>query len=412
MSVRIRYMGTKQRLAHEVAGSVAGLRPHAPFIDLFCGMCSVAGAVADSGRPVWVNDIQRYATDVARCLLTSGDGPPTPTAFLNAVSDHAAVNRQALTRRFLAELDTESAVLDAPTLASYASAYGGFRHAANDASVAAEAARMAMTPSRAPYRMATLTFAWGYLGLMQAIEFDSLRMGIDRALAMKALSVDEAAWGRVALMQAAARIAAAPGHLAQYLHAETEGGLDRVVRQRRRDLNAQTLLELGELAPFGDAPWRRGNRVLEEDALTIWPAVRRHGLEDAVVYADPPYSKNQYSRFYHVLESLARYDYPPASGRGRYRPDRFRTGFCERRAVRGSFELLCSAVAGLGFALVLSYPTDGLLHEVTGHGPEVIIARHFGRCEVALKRATKHSTLGGRHGRRDHTTEETVLIAE
>src|SRR5690606_24128372 len=39
----------------------------------------------------------------------------------------------------------------------------------------------------------------------------------------------------------------------------------------------------------------------------------------SIIYADPPYQFVHYSRFYHALETLAKYDYPELKFKGRYR---------------------------------------------------------------------------------------------
>ena len=101
--------------------------------------------------------------------------------------------------------------------------------------------------------------------------------------------------------------------------------------------------------PYGDREWRRGNRVFKSDAdaQKLWRSLDRVVDGQAVVYADPPYSKEHYSRYYHVLETLERYDYPEATGVGRYRPDRFRTPFSVKTEVEGAIRRLPAGRAPL-----------------------------------------------------------------
>ncbi len=412
MSVRIRYMGNKREMADDVAAVVDGLKPGRPVLDMFCGMCSVAGALAGSGRRVWVNDVQRYATLAARCLLVADAPPPDPTALSSLLEAAVERNRMPLLERFADHLAAEDAVLAEPTVDAYAAAYGRFRHAANDDGIAREVAEMAAAPGRVPYRLATLTFAWGYLGLRQSIELDSLRYAIETRRRSGELSATERQWALLALVQAASRMATGSGHMAQYLHAANPSSLARVMMLRRRATLTQFETELGLLGPYGDEDWRAGNVVLESDVLAIWPKLRRRNFRDAVVYADPPYSKNQYSRFYHVLETLARYDYPPAAGRGRYRPDRFITPFSTRRGVAASFDQLARGVAATGSTLVLSYPSQGMLSAWTDENVETILSRHFASVSVVIRRPARHSTLGARHGDASGPVEELVYVAD
>jgi D12 class N6 adenine-specific DNA methyltransferase len=156
MSVRIQYMGTKQSLAGDVRDLVADLRPQRPLLDLFCGMCSVAGAVSASGRSVWGNDIQRYAALAARCTIASPAGPPDAAMVAALLRDSVARNEDQLTERFAADLDRERAVLDEPTVDGYQAAYRRWRHAGNDPQLAAEAAALRRARGTVPYRLASI----------------------------------------------------------------------------------------------------------------------------------------------------------------------------------------------------------------------------------------------------------------
>lgn len=410
MSVRIRYMGNKREMAADVAELIDDLRPGQPILDLFSGMCWIAGALAPSSRPVWVNDIQRYASLAASCLVASPAAPPDCSEIAGVLDDAFARNRQALERRFASELDKEAHVVDSPTLHGYAAGYRAWRHAANCPGVAAEVAELAARPTAAPYRLCTLTFAWGYFGLRQALDLDSLRYAIDLASRRGDLAPADRRWTLLALVQAASRLATGSGHMAQYLNADNDASLARVITLRRRDARRQFLTELGLLAPFGDADWRAGNRVLRSDALNVRRNLRRHGFADAVVYADPPYSKNQYSRFYHVLETVTRYDYPPAIGRGRYRPDRFGTPFSTATGVVAAFDRLAAGVAATGSTLVLSYPSQGML-STRGTDPNTVLSRHFGSVSLELRRPARHSSLGARHGAASAPVDEMVYVA-
>lgn len=88
-------------------------------------------------------------------------------------------------------------------------------------------------------------------------------------------------------------------------------------------------------------------------------------FQEAVVYADPPYTRDHYSRFYHVLETLALRDDPEIStntahgqtlpSRGVYRLNRHQSPFCIRSQAPSAFAALFSKVSSKGLPLVLSY---------------------------------------------------------
>ena len=88
-------------------------------------------------------------------------------------------------------------------------------------------------------------------------------------------------------------------------------------------------------------------------------------FSEGVVYADPPYTRDHYSRFYHVLETLALRDDPKIStntahgntlpSRGFYRLSRHQSPFCIRSHAPAAFSALFSKVSSKGLPLVLSY---------------------------------------------------------
>lgn len=84
-----------------------------------------------------------------------------------------------------------------------------------------------------------------------------------------------------------------------------------------------------------------------------------------VVYADPPYTRYHYSRYYHVLETICLYDEPEISNvkvgndikisRGMYRSERHQSPFCIRSKAKKAFEELIESIAKKNVKLVLSY---------------------------------------------------------
>jgi hypothetical protein len=87
--------------------------------------------------------------------------------------------------------------------------------------------------------------------------------------------------------------------------------------------------------------------------------------ELAAIYADPPYTRDHYSRFYHVLETIAVGDEPEVSlmrlngatrvSRGLYRAQRHRSPFCIKTQAPGAFADLFAGARALDGPLVLSY---------------------------------------------------------
>lgn len=105
---------------------------------------------------------------------------------------------------------------------------------------------------------------------------------------------------------------------------------------------------------------RLGNRAIRSECVEY---LQKLDFEPAAIYADPPYSRYHYSRYYHVLETLALNDSPeitnnPATkqpSRGIYRASRYQSPFSMRTYAHDAFESLFRETAEKTTLFVLSY---------------------------------------------------------
>lgn len=92
-----------------------------------------------------------------------------------------------------------------------------------------------------------------------------------------------------------------------------------------------------------------------------------NSLPDSVrtIYADPPYTRDHYSRFYHVLETMVLRDSPEIStvnihgvtqiSNGLYRKDRHQSPFCIKSQAPDAFRNMFSVISKSSRSLLLSY---------------------------------------------------------
>lgn len=79
-----------------------------------------------------------------------------------------------------------------------------------------------------------------------------------------------------------------------------------------------------------------------------------------LLYADPPYNSRQYLPNYHILETIAKYDYPIIHGTTGIREyENQKSDFCQKSKVKQAFNNLIKN-AKVKYVLI-SYNTDGLL---------------------------------------------------
>jgi adenine-specific DNA-methyltransferase len=262
--------------------------------------------------------------------------------------------------------------------------------------------------SRSPHLFAT-TYSGTYFGIAQAIEADAIYAALRRAKDDGSISEDQQRWGMIALGRSLLKIANSTGHFAQYLKPKHDT-YRRHIALRRRSLWAEWLGSISIASPLGKPAWRKRNRAFNRDSLELIPHFARTSADLAVIYADPPYTDDQYSRFYHVLETLCLYDYPKVTGAGLYRPNRFQTSFSLKAQSAAALSSLIETSANTGADLILSYPTNGLAIKA-GVNVRALLKKHFRRVEICHSMPHEHSTFGASKGSAKTAATEVIFLA-
>jgi adenine-specific DNA methylase len=167
----------------------------------------------------------------------------------------------------------------------------------------------------------------------------------------------------------------------------------------------------------------RMHRVIKGDYVDTLTAIRG---EVGVVYADPPYTREHYSRFYHVLETMCLGDEPtlsttrirakePRISRGVYRAERHQSPFCIRSQAPGAFNAMFAGVKHAGASLVLSYSpfkSTGTVHPRVMTIEQILsLAKpHFANVEVASAGRISHSKLNATQHHLEAGDEAEVII--
>lgn len=150
-------------------------------------------------------------------------------------------------------------------------------------------------------------------------------------------------------------------------------------------------------------------------------------LPDSVntIYADPPYTRDHYSRFYHVLETIALDDEPEIStvqihgttrvSNGIYRKDRHQSPFCIRSQAPKAFLDMFKVIADSKRNILLSYsPYD----ETKKTHPRVVTlsqlvswaSKYFTNVEIVSAGHFTHNKLNSTSHLLEASDEAEVLI--
>ena len=393
-------MGTKRLLASNIASEVEKLRP-GPFLDLFAGISSAGGAVAPK-RQIWCNDTQAFSTLLTGALYGSKSNDTKAAEVVAYTRRQYLSNLKRLTMMLRKELALEDSFIRSESKEEQVALHGEIMAAARE--------RASDLRKAGLYSLFTSTHAGGYFGLRQCLELDSIRAGADGALTRERISSDQHRWAILALCRAISTISNSTGHFAQYLTPKI-ANMARVLSKRRRSAFVEWKTALHEFRPVGSSRWRSSNRIFNADANTLLKKLTTGNELPGVIYADPPYTNDQYSRFYHIFETAIKYDYPEITGKGEYRRNRFVSRFSLASEVVAAFEEMIQTAALLPSSLMISYPSDGLLRESS----ETILRlmrENFAVVRDPILIRHKHSTMGGSKGTQKRLVTEHIYLAE
>lgn len=103
--------------------------------------------------------------------------------------------------------------------------------------------------------------------------------------------------------------------------------------------------------------------IICDDYIEVLKKLKPGDIE--VIYADPPYTRYHYSRYYHILETICLHDNPNISttfpngkgglSRAIYRNDRHQSPFCIKSKAPKAFDDLFRYARGAQASVVLSY---------------------------------------------------------
>jgi len=190
-----------------------------------------------------------------------------------------------------------------------------------------------------------------------------------------------------ALIQAASQCAASPGHTAQPFQ-PTLTARKFLLEAWNRDIVAKAKTAFETLAK------QKAHRVGIAKVSDAEKAARTL-KEGDLAFIDPPYSGVQYSRFYHVLETISQGSCGEVTGIGRY-PDttlRPRSKFSLISESEAALDALLKTVSSRGAKAILTFPDHECSNGLSGELVREIASKHF---SVREKRVNSlFSSLGG-----------------
>lgn len=413
----IYYLGCKTSFATAIKAAIDEVDPSGGRLcDLFSGTGAIAREVASS-RSVTTADIQEYS----RILCTAMLCPARLTTKEILVSsrkigrdDKAREIRhclqplidyehQCIASAIDGHTDPLVELIESPALAvnqAHVTRASRLTELIANAKQRLHAAGLCSSPDTTVTRL----FGGVYFSYEQAVSLDGILSLSERSDTRTANTMKAAA------ISTASQIVNTVGkQFAQPLRPRDKFGRlkSNFVRKVKKDRSIDTIRAyqnwLGKYAAL--QPATCPSKCLRSDYLE---ALKSDSSNCSICYADPPYTRDHYSRFYHVLETMCLRDNPTisavtrngvvTSSRGLYREDRHQSPFCIRSQAPNAFETLFRAASARNLPLVLSYSPhelgDGTHPRVVSTQTIVELARaHYGRVDFSVLDGSRHNAL-------------------
>ncbi|MDF9832238.1 adenine-specific DNA-methyltransferase [Ereboglobus sp. PH5-5] len=362
----MKYMGSKREILEFILSSVKDLNIKSEwFCDLFAGTAVVGCSLRDKYN-LQINDIQTYSSVFANTyLMNLGKG--FTAERINEIEAHA--------KSLVAEFYSKYPELKFPY----------FTKISFDKLSKIEKKQQNLINKEfdVGFHLFTKYYSGTYWSFDQCVWIDSIR-----AIAEECHGTPEFYIILSSLIYAMSYTSQGTGHFAQFRDVNKENMSDILI-YRCRDIWPLFEKKFNELINVLTIKVRRKFRITSLDYLDCLRIIE----ENSIVYADPPYSSVHYSRFYHAIETLVRYDYPHVKYKGRYREDRHQSPFSKKTEVASAFKLLFENIKLRKSHIILSYSDNGMIppKDILRIGKDTLGRSYSSKI---FKKGHKHSKMG------------------
>lgn len=335
----IYYLGNKARTAQVIVDiCIDSFGSNGPAFDVFAGSGSVS-RVFSRKMSVITNDIQVFSWILCSALFRSTIGDRTS---LLRLMDKDKLERMAsaIAQQFHNEIELEAKLLE--------------NALKEDQSTEERRVELSSYLFEKIEKGAPIVSIFGgvYFSIQNACEL--------QALADFALGLPEAERMilEAGLLTAASRSSFTVGNqFAQPLKLSNKDGATKnhaVLKYLRatRQSPIKTAFSVFPLYPE-EQKISENNICVRQDDLS---AIKNYGAKAGFLYLDPPYGREHYSRYYHVLESIVTRNYDSIKNTlTRMRENRFQSPYGIRSQAEEAFKALLAAAHSAGLPIALSY---------------------------------------------------------
>ena len=330
----MKYMGSKRELLDFIISSINDLDIESNwFCDLFSGT-SVVGCSLKDEYNVQINDIQIYTSIFANTYLPNINKLINSTE-LEKIKDRVLFYVDEFYRKY------PDLIFDYNSIDNYEKL----------TKLEIQQQNLIYSNFEIGFHLFVKYYSGTYWSYTQCVWIDSIR-----AVAEEYKGKSDYYIILSSLIYAMSYTSQSTGHFAQFRDV-TESNMHDIMLYRIRDIWTYFEKKFLEILNMVDVEATNRYTITTLDYLDCLRLIERN----TIVYADPPYSSVHYSRFYHAIETLIRYDYPNVKYKGRYREDRHQSPFGKKTEVKNAFGKLFKGVKNKNSHLILSYSDNGMI---------------------------------------------------
>lgn len=367
----LQYMGSKARILPHICDPIVKNKSITRVVDLFAGTGAVGYALKEN-KNIVSNDIEYYAYIINQAILNGCNfSKNDEEAFIASVQKLYSV----ISSKVQDSIKEEEIFFDSEidykeykrfcdnTPSVFTSVEEDVRFKTLNELV------KAIVPgsvNNVEFPCLFLTYyANAYFGIAQCCQIDAIRHSIESIDDIKVKNVLLAI-----LMSVMSFTASTTTHFAQFLRVNSVATCRNLIEKRKFNIIDSFISVLQEYRNAGLCT--ENHRVYSckcynEDFADCLNQIKLDN--QTLVYADPPYFKEHYSRYYHILNTLCLYDYPSMSinhqtkelSVGRYREDRSVSDFGKKAKALGAFKKLIDICADSSSWLMISYSDNSIV---------------------------------------------------
>lgn len=342
----INYQGSKKNLLEFIHDNLDKyINKKDVILDIFAGTSSVAYSYKRT-NVVYANDAEVYASTMARALLY--DYKDLTVGFNKVKKAYLSYNNPD--SRYDLWIDKEKKALVEENIEELIKLYSEIPTIWKNG--------LKWFGTRDEYSLFVKYYSTSYFGIKQARDIDAIRYAIEKE---GGISKDVYLAALFYAMKEC--VLSKDGHMAQPL--DLKKNKSRLFRLRTKDIYTLFLQKINDFSSDSFVRSVGDNKVYNSnfEELIDDPDC----LKDVtVIYADPPYTDMQYSRYYHILNTVVEYDYPDVTKNGEkytkglYLENRFQSQLSQKSKCLKSMEKLISFSYRNNVTLAISfaYPKD------------------------------------------------------